>query len=176
MNSTFLAIGVPFTVIMLLAAASDVRSRRIPNELTVFGMVLAPVLWAFFGGSAAAFTSVLGGGIALAVGMTLFALGAMGGGDAKLLAAMGAFVGSTRLLSALLATGIAGGVFALAVAIGRRRLLATLLSAWHLAVRLLTLGRAGVARTVESPGALTVPYGVAIAAGGLFTWYLLPGN
>lgn len=176
MNSTSFAIGVPFTVIMVLAAASDLRSRRIPNVLTVTGIVLAPVLWGLFEGSAAVLASVLGGGLALMVGVALFALGAMGGGDAKLLAAMGAFVGSARLLSALLATGVAGGVLALAVAVGRRQLLASLLRSWHLTVRLLTLGRKGVARSVESPGALTIPYGVVIAAGGLFTWFLLPGS
>jgi hypothetical protein len=65
---------------------------------------------------------------------------------------------------------------ALAVALGRGQLLATLARSWHLTLSLVTLGRKGATRNIESPGALTIPYGVVIAAGGLVTWFVLsPG-
>jgi Flp pilus assembly protein protease CpaA len=44
MTSTSLTIGLPFAVLMLLAAASDLLTRRIPNVLTVAGVAAAPVL------------------------------------------------------------------------------------------------------------------------------------
>ena len=123
-----------------------------------------------------AWASIMGAGSALLVGVPLFALGAWGGGDAKLLIATGAFLGPARLLSALIVMGIAGGALALLVAVGRGRLVPTLIGTWSLTLSLATLGRKGSARTVESPGALTVPYGVVIAVGGLISWFAItPG-
>lgn len=176
MTSTPLVIGIPFAVIMVFAAASDLRTQRIPNVLTITGAAAAPVLWGLLDGPTVALASMLGGGFALAVGAALVALGALGGGDAKLLMVTGAFLGPARLVSALIAIGIAGGVMALAVALGRGQLLATLARSWHLTLSLVTLGRTGATRNIESPGALTIPYGVVIAAGGLVTWFVLsPG-
>jgi prepilin peptidase CpaA len=173
MTSTSLALSIPFVGIMLLAAASDLSTRRIPNALTVAGMVAAPVLWGILAGPAVALASIVGGALAFLVGLTLFALGAVGGGDAKLLVVTGAFVGPARLVNALLLIGIAGGVLAFALALGRGRLLQTLARAWQLSLHLTTLGRAGAARHVEAPEALTIPYGLAIAAGSLVTWFAL---
>jgi prepilin peptidase CpaA len=172
MTSTSLAISIPFVLIMVLAAASDLRTRRIPNALTVAGMAAAPVLWGLLDGPVVALASIVGGGLALVVGMTLFALGALGGGDAKLLVVTGAFLGPARLVSALLVIGITGGVLALAVAVGRGRLLGTLARVWHLSLHLTTLGRKGAPHRIESPGSLTIPYGVAIAVGSLMTWFV----
>ena len=176
MTTNSLTISLPFVLIMVLAGVTDLRTRRIPNVLTVAGMVAAPVLWALLAGPVVALASVVGGAIALVVGMTLFALGALGGGDAKLLVVTGAFLGPARLVSALLVIGITGGVLALAVALRRGHLLRTLARAWHLSLHLTTLGRKGTPHDLESPGALTIPYGVAIAAGSLATWFALPSE
>jgi prepilin peptidase CpaA len=173
MPSTSLAIGAPFVLIMVLAAASDVLTRRIPNAVTVAGILAAPVLWGLAGGPAVALASLLGGGLALVLGMILFALGALGGGDAKLLVVTGAFLGPAGFIwvaASVLVIGITGGALALALALVEGSLLATLGRAWRLALHLTTLGRAGAPRDVESPGALNVPYGVAIAAGSVLTW------
>ena len=123
-----------------------------------------------------AWASIGGAALGLVVGVPLFALGAVGGGDAKLLVATGAFLGPARLVSAIIVMGIAGSVLALLVAVGRGRLLSTLVGTWHLTLRLVTLGRKGTARSIESPDALTIPYGVVIAVGGLMSWFVLtPG-
>ena len=55
----------------------------------------------------------------------------------------------------LIAIGIAAGVLALALALGRGQLLATLARTGHLALRLVTPGGTGETRNIESPGALT---------------------
>ena len=176
MTSTSLAISTPFVVIMALAAASDLRTRRIPNWLTAAGMLAAPFLWGLFAGPAAALASFVGGLLALVVGMTLFALGALGGGDAKLLVVTGAFLGPARLVSALLVIGITGGLLALGVAASRGRLMSTLANAVSMSTYLATLGRKGAHQRVQSTGALTVPYGIAIAAGSLMTWFAFPSE
>lgn len=172
MTSNPLLIGIAFALIMVLAAASDLVARRIPNALTAAGVLMAPVLWGLAEGPAVALGSLAGAGLALAVGMALFALGAIGGGDAKLLVVTGAFLGPTRLVVALVITGITGAVLALGVAFATGRLFSTLSGAWRLSVHLTTLGHKGTPQSVAAPGALTIPYGVAIAAGSLMTWYV----
>jgi prepilin peptidase CpaA len=173
MTSTSLTIGLPFAVLMLLAAASDLLTRRIPNVLTVAGVAAAPVLWGVVAGPSMALTSLVGAALAFVVGAALFAGGVLGGGDAKLLMVAGAFLGPTRLVPALLAIGIVGGILALAVAVGRGQLFQMLGRAWHLSLHIGTLGRRGTSYTVGSADALTVPYAVAIATGSLATWFAL---
>jgi prepilin peptidase CpaA len=172
MADTPLSIGIALATVMVVAAANDLRTRRIPNAITLAGVLAAPVLWGLAGGPSMALGSVVGGALALVVGMTLFAMGAVGGGDAKLLVVTGAFLGPSRLVVALVIIGITGGAIALVVAFARGRLMAALAGAWHLSVHLTTLGHKGTSRDVASPGAMTIPYGVAIAAGSVVTWYV----
>jgi prepilin peptidase CpaA len=172
MPSSPLHIGIVLALIMALAAASDLWSRRIPNPLTLAGVLSAPLLWGFAEGPSMALGSVVGCGLALAVGMALFAMGAVGGGDAKLLVVTGAFLGPSRLVVALVIIGIAGGALALLLAFARGRLVSALTGAWRLSVHLTTLGHKGATGSIDSPGAMTIPYGVAIAAGSVATWYV----
>lgn len=162
-----------FLLLVAVAAWLDVRTGRIPNALTVTGLAVALALRAL-PGAGPILPGLGGAGIALAVGLPLFALGGLGGGDVKLLAAVGAFLGPERLVTALLAAGVAGGVLAVAVALRRGVLLPALLGTRNLLARWATLGRAGERRSFGSPGAVTVPYGVAIAVGAVAGWFLPP--
>ncbi|HEX8276627.1 MAG TPA: prepilin peptidase [Longimicrobiaceae bacterium] len=153
-------------VLVVIAAASDLRTRRIPNLLTVGGFVLALALRAPLGGSALA-DGFLGAGAALLLGVPLFAMRALGGGDVKLLAAVGAFAGWSGLLPTLAAIGIMGGVLGLVEAVRRGVLRQVLANTGRLALSLATFARYGVRTDLRSPAAITVPYGVAIAAGAI---------
>ena len=124
------------------------------------------------GVSLAALLAAAGAVVALVAGAPFFALGALGGGDVKLLVVTGAFLGPSRLLVAFLVIGILGGLLALLFALAQGRLQSVLFSTWSLTLNLATLGRRGAPRTVASTGALTIPYGVAIAVGSLLTWYV----
>lgn len=159
--------------VLLTACWFDVRSRRIPNAVTVFGLVAALALRVFLGPGS--MVEGLGGaGLALLVALPPFALGMLGGGDAKLLAAAGGFVGIDQLLGTLLAIAVLGGGLAVFEALRRRVLFKAVANTYGFAKQWLLLGRAGVAPTIASPHALTVPYGVAIA-GGTLTWWFLTG-
>src|SRR5690606_35662753 len=162
-----------FLLLVAAAAWLDVRTGRIPNLLTVGGLAAALALRALLGPDPV-LPGLAGAGIALAFGLPLFALRGLGGGDVKLLAAVGAFLGPGRLIMALLAAGVAGGVLAVAVALRRGVLLPALLGTGGLLRRWATLGRAGERRTLASPGAIPVPYGVASAVGAVVGWFLSP--
>jgi prepilin peptidase CpaA len=156
-------------VVLMLAVWFDVSQRRIPNWLTVGGAVAALVLRGFIGGGAV-WTGLLGGTVGLALGLLLFAIGAMGAGDGKFLATVGFFLGFGVFVQALPLIGVIGGLLALAATARNGTLLPTLLRFRELVVHLLTFGRVGERRTLTMPGAVTVPYGVAVAAGAAWGW------
>jgi prepilin peptidase CpaA len=136
-----------FSGLVLLGAASDLRSRMIPNALSVVLAVLGiGVTWLEYGGVAAgsAFAHLL---IALVVGMVLYALGMWGGGDAKFYAGSAAWFTLVDLPRLILTISLAGLL---------------LLIVWFV-VRRLRKGAAVKGRQGE------LPYGVAIAAGGIIT-------
>ena len=159
-----------FVVLMLAAVLLDLRSRRIPNWLTVTGLVAALLLRSV-GGRDSLVEGLSGAGLAALVSLPLFAVGALGGGDGKLLIAIGGFMGPSRLAGALLLIALVGGALAVVDAYRRGILVPVWLNAVDLIKHWLTLGRRGRRMGLATPGAVTVPYGVAIAAGSLAWWF-----
>jgi prepilin peptidase CpaA len=157
---------------VLLAAVMDIRSRRIPNWLVApflaAGWVIHVVqqgiggLWWCAGGLSV---------VVLATGF-LYYMGGIGMGDCKLLAAVGVWIGPEQALFALLGTAIAGGVVALSYAAWRGALLHSLSNT---AVLLAAVTRNGLRPhptiNLDNPSATTVPYGLAIAIGTVFSFY-----
>ncbi|HUP01724.1 MAG TPA: prepilin peptidase [Gemmatimonadota bacterium] len=164
------------TLIAMLGVAVvfDLRTRRIPNVLTVTGLLVALALRAG-AGTGSLMAGLAGAGIALALTFPLVMLGGLGGGDAKLLAAVGGFLGPGSLPTALLVTALTGGAMALVLALRRGVLGETLAHGRDLITGLApgSAGRAGRARTrtIHTPGAMAIPYGVAITIGGLAGWF-----
>ena len=156
---------------MLVAAVWDLRERRIPNAVTVSGFGVALGLRMLPGGLEL-MPGLLGALIGFGITFPLFVLGGFGGGDAKLMIASGAYLGTGLLLPFLLVVGIVGGLLAVITALRQGVMVAALVNAKNLLMSLLTLGKSGEIRTLETAGALTIPYGVAIAAGALVAWFL----
>ena len=104
-------------VIGVLACAHDLKRGRIPNWLT-FGGALAAILYHFFAGGLGGGLSSIGGWLAgAALFFPFFVLRGMGGGDVKLLAAFGAWLGPLGAVWAGLYAALLGGVAAIAVAL-----------------------------------------------------------
>jgi prepilin peptidase CpaA len=152
------------------AAWWDVKEGRLPNAITVTGLAAAFILRAPLG-----VESLLQGvgGFALAFGISvvLYALRAIGGGDVKLLAAVGAFLGSAEIMGALALIAVLGAGYALLSLSWRGLLPLLVFNTLELVKGWLTLGRGGAIRKLESPGALSIPYGIPIALGTLFWWF-----
>lgn len=160
-------------VLLVAAAAWDLRTRRIPNVLTVSGLLIALALRSSFG-LGAVMDGVQSAGIALLVVLPFFMLGALGGGDLKLLVAVGAFMEPMQFVLALLATAIVGGVLAVGESIRRGAMGSLLFNTAGLASHIITGGRLGHRSAIGASGAVTVPYGLAIAVGSLAVWFLWP--
>jgi prepilin peptidase CpaA len=148
----------------------DWKTRRIPNQLTVAGLAAALLLRVPLG-LPALVQGLEGAGVAFAVGLVLFAIGAVAGGDAKLLTAVGAFTGPSQFVGALAATCVVGAVIAVGAAARRRALPLMMLQTYEVARFWKSAGQAGAARGLSDSGAMTIPYGVAIAIGSLLWWF-----
>jgi prepilin peptidase CpaA len=155
----------PLVVLILgLAAAvfTDVRTRRIPNWLTA-AIAGAGFGIAFGGGAVTPAQAALGMLAGLLLMMPGHVIGATGAGDVKLMAAVGVLVGPGVVLKAFLYTAVAGGVFALAVAVRRGMLADTLYGTQRLVTAPLAAPQA-----IKSPSrANRFAYGPAIAVGTL---------
>ncbi len=158
----------------VVGAWSDIRSRRIPNWLTVGGFVLALVIRGF--GPETVLAGLAGAGIAFAITVVPYAMRAIGAGDVKYLVAFGAVLGGGRILGALLLVTLAAGVLALAAAVATGRAPALFRSSARLALYSVTLGRLGSRRVLDDDSAIValepIPLGVAIAVGCTLTWLI----
>ncbi len=137
--------------IFAAAAVTDIRTRRIPNSLVLvlaaLGLLRLGVdLWTGSTGAEVGLDLALAAVVFLG-GTAIFAVGLMGGGDVKLVAAASVWFGTAGTIDFLIATVLAGGVLACVF-----------------------LVRRGARRMAGGPSvnaADSLPYGVAIALGGI---------
>jgi Flp pilus assembly protein, protease CpaA len=122
-----------------VACIADVGWRRVPNVVTFGGAALALLIAAGTGGVSAFGLALAGCFVGLLLFLPLFALGGLGAGDVKLLAALGAWLGPRDVVYVALYGAIAGGVFAVVLAYSRGYLrtafsnLYALLTFWRVA-------------------------------------------
>jgi len=135
-------------IALLVAAATDLRSRRIDNWLTGAIALGAPLFWWSCGLSLWPEVAMQLGVALLTLGVlaVLFAMRAMGGGDVKLLTALALWIEPAQFLKLVIIMSLLGG------------LLTIVFGAWHV-----------MRRQTEK---LAIPYGVAISAAGLLTIYV----
>jgi prepilin peptidase CpaA len=165
---------VPYVVSSALAACFlDLRTRRIPNLLTVpFG--IAGVLFQIqAAGLAGAASGLAGAATGLALFFPLFALGGMGAGDVKLMAALGAWLGPAGAAWTAIYAALAGGVMAVVVALARGYLRTALENIWTL----LGFWRFAGIRPLDGVTLATsksprLPYALPITAGLFVTLWL----
>jgi prepilin peptidase CpaA len=160
-------------LVMLLAAALfDVLYRRIPNWITVSGVVLGLVINTVLGPPDAGLGFSLAGlGVSFGIYVALYALRAMGAGDVKLMAAIGALVGWERWFGIFFVTALVGGVMALILVVSRGRLKNTLFNVGFILSELKS-GRPAYLRKeeldVKHKKALGLPHGAVIAVSTIF--------
>jgi prepilin peptidase CpaA len=145
-----------------ISVISDLRSRTIPNAVTI-PLALAGIVLAAMHGIGPALASVALVFGTLVAGTFFFSMGWLGGGDVKLIAAAGGALGFPDAIPFLLYTAIGGGLLAVAVALATGSLRPVLASATGMLRPFFYKG------TVATPPSRSIklPYGVAIAFGAL---------
>jgi prepilin peptidase CpaA len=170
--------GVPFPVahcvvaLVIVAAVWDWRTRRIPNWLVALALIVALPLQIVLHGSLDGiqiwFTGCLSGGLILLPGYLMRALGA---GDVKLMAAVGAFCGAALALEMAVIASAIGGVWALVWLLQRKRVRAGLSNTMSMLMTMSSqsneTGTTDRTMSVQSLGRL--PFGVAIALSAVGT-------
>jgi len=150
----------------LTVAVGDVRWRKIPRVLTTTAVALGLIFHLVHGGFISALVASL---IGFGLGLSFFQLGAIGGGDVKLITAMGALLGFDRWLRAMEVAIVAAAIIGIAQAIRRGVLKQTLRNVGEL-VRWL-VGKGGMAHpviNVKNEAMVRAPFGVAAALGTAF--------
>jgi prepilin peptidase CpaA len=135
---------IALAIALVFAAVTDIRSRTISNKLNIAIAIGAPLFW-WSSGHALWPDVAMQLGVALGVFIVLaglFAAGMMGGGDVKLLTALALWIEPMAFMQLLVIMAIAGGV------------LTIVMGAWHF--------------LQNTKDRLAIPYGVAIAFGGLW--------
>jgi len=155
----------------VLAAATDARSRRIPNLLTA-PLLLAGLAWSY---AVAGFSGLADGAAACCVlaapYVVLFLLAGGGAGDAKLMGAIGTWLGLANGLVVLACVSIAAVLMALALALARRQVRSVAvnlaLMGWDGLFFLVSGGKSKmpVGEPTGPTGRQKMPYGIAICVG-----------
>jgi prepilin peptidase CpaA len=151
------------TIPAMIAASTDWRTRRIPNWLTVPALFLGVAVNTVALGWAGAKEALLGAGLGLGLLLPFVLLRSLGGGDWKLVGALGAFLGPSRLIAVLVITILAAALMAVVVIVWKKRIGQTLRNLGHLLASLLTLHLPGPELSLDNPDSLKVPFGVAVA-------------
>ncbi|MEO8077258.1 MAG: A24 family peptidase [Acidobacteriota bacterium] len=147
----------------VVASIVDIRTRRIPNELTAAMATIGIGLAAMGFSGMSVWASIGGLALGLALMMPGHLLGATGAGDVKLMAAVGAVVGPSTVVTAFLLTALAGGVLAVAVALRRRQLVNAIAGTR----RLIAAPSGAHQEILAAPAAHRFAYGPAIAIGSV---------
>ena len=158
--------------LLLVAAVIDWRTLRIPNWLTVGGMVLGLAISTVHGATLAKGLGQAAGGlgVGLLVFLPLYMLRVLGAGDVKLMAMVGAFLGPSSTISALIYVVVTGGIAAILVATARGAVGRLALNVYFIVnvARVPTADPAWsghASGTGQSVGKL--PYGISICIGTL---------
>ncbi len=152
----------------LMAAVWDLRSRRIPNALTLPLFLAGVAFNAWVGGITAASLSLGGAAVAALPFVVLYLYAGGGAGDAKLMGAVGAWLGLAQGVAALVTVVIAGAILGLVQAVWQKKFthitqrMAELSSSWF---AMLSAGHRPVITQLDDTQPLQMPYGVSIFTG-----------
>jgi len=167
--STFLA------VILLIAVIYDIWVAKIPNVITFSGIITGIIYHGAAQGLSGVGFSIAGLLVGGGVFFPFYLLKGMGAGDIKLMGAVGALVDLRGIIPAIVFTALAGGVYAFALIFFNPRALKGLIFGTASMVKTLLLtGQLNLPTLFEKGEKPQVRYGIAIAAGTLFSQWWWP--
>jgi prepilin peptidase CpaA len=170
-----LAFWIQMVVLLVAACAcvTDWRSRRVPNILTFGAAIAAFIVFGLLAGWTGFATSAAGWLVGCLLFLPWFLLRGMGGGDVKLLAALGAWVGPGLIVWVALYAALAGGILAVAVTLYTGYLRTMVWNVWNLLMfwRLAGIQPHPQLTLATAPGP-RLPYAFPIMAGAVAALWL----
>lgn len=145
------------------AGALDWRYRRIPNWLTLPGLLAGIAVNTAASGWPGAKASLLGASFGLLVLLPFVLIRALGAGDWKLIGALGACLGTARLIEVLFGSMLVAGVMALGAIVYKGRARESLRNMAHMLGSFACLRLPGPAVSLDNPESVKIPFGVAVA-------------
>lgn len=145
------------------AGGMDWRYRRIPNWLTIPGLVAGIAVNTAAGGWPGARSSLLGAGLGLLILLPFVLIRALGGGDFKLVGALGACLGPGGLFDMLLVSVLVAGLMAAVLIIYKGRVRQSLRNMGHMLASFVRLRLPGAEVSLDNPESARIPFGVAVA-------------
>jgi prepilin peptidase CpaA len=155
-----------FAGLLLAAATQDMLSLKLPNRLTLAVLLLYPGHVLVSASTVEWQSALVLAGLVLAAGIFCFFMGWAGGGDAKLFTVVALWAGPSLFPLFVIVTGIAGGAVAGAM-LARRHLAPRFAPRWAAAHGQGAPGHAESDAATKRAEPMSLPYGVAIAFGGL---------
>lgn len=149
---------------------TDWKFRKIFNVVTMPGIVLGLLLGLAAGFPKVFLNRLLGFGLGFSVFLLMFYFGYMGGGDVKLVGAIGALTGYPFIIDAIFFGILSGGVYAIIVLIYKKKLWQNLKSVFHFIFSFIIPWKQTL--PLKSEDSLKIPYGLCISMGTLFTLIL----
>lgn len=156
---------IPLAVII---AYHDVRYRRIPNPFVLATLAAGVAMNAIVEGSQGLYSSVTGCGLAFVLMFLLHIFGAMGAGDVKLFAAIGAVIGAHLVVPTFLVVVLTGGLLAVVSVVRAGTVVTTMHRVLLIFVGMLP-GWQMPKFAVPVDRKYTIPYGVAITLGSIIS-------
>ena len=151
------------TLFAIAAGWTDYRSRRIPNWLTVSGLVLGIVANSWLRGWPGAQDSLVGAGLGLAMLLPFVLMRIFGEGDWKFVGALGSCLGARNLLTVLALAILVNGLMAAIMVVRKERVRETTDNVRRMLSGFLTLHLPGSDLTLDNPELVKVPFGMAVA-------------
>jgi prepilin peptidase CpaA len=149
----------------LTGALLDWRSRRLPNWLTIPGLLLGVAVHTAIGGWHGALFAVEGAAVAMLLLLTPVLIRVLGAGDWKLVGAVGAFLGPVLVLFVLFGSILGSGIMALVQMIYARRVIETFRNMKTLVRGFFAFGlKPNPEMSLDNPARMKLPFGVAVAA------------
>ena len=160
-----IALLIPLAIVI---AYYDVRYRRIPNPFVLATFASGVAINSIFGGLAGLYGSLAGCALGFVLMFMLHIFGAMGAGDVKLFAAIGAVTGAQLVLPTFLVVVLTGGVLAVVSIVRAGVVMTTMQRVLQILVGFLP-GWEMPKFAVPSDRRHTIPYGVAITIGSIIS-------
>ena len=156
----------------LVGSVFDVKSRRIPNFITLPSILLGLAMHLALGGWRQLLSALAAGIICGLVFLVFYIAGGMGAGDVKLIAAVGCIAGLPHVSYLLVLTALSGGAMAVVLALAHGRLQRTIMNVGELAAHHSHEGlQPHPDLNLSNVHTLRLPYALAIAGGSILTLY-----